>query len=72
MKDLKNLKGAKELGKAVQKSITGGIRHDGNCSCFCYRNGGNYQSSCFTTCPDGSIPGQDEGNSEDCFPVGWY
>ncbi len=62
MKDLKNSKGAKELNKTAQKRISGGqpIPQPNNCKCFCWNNGA-YLHSCFTFCPDGSIPGLIEG-----------
>ncbi|RXQ91017.1 hypothetical protein EO244_13010 [Ancylomarina salipaludis] len=67
MTKLKNLTGAKKLSYSEQKVILGGQpMPPANCRCFCWENHGPVDSSCFQKCPDGSIPGQMEGNGSDC------
>lgn len=73
MKKLTNLKGAKQLSKKEQQSVTGGkLQPPANCKCFCYTNGNRHNASCFELCPDGDIPGQYEGNGDNCVPNGGY
>jgi hypothetical protein len=72
MKDLKNLKGAKNLTKTAQKGIRGGIGiDDPDCKCFCYVNNVQVLSSCRYLCADGTIPGVISGDSS-CWTPNYY
>lgn len=72
MKDLKKIKGAKNLTKTAQKVIRGGIgMDDPDCQCFCYINNNQVSSSCFYLCADGTIPGVISGDSS-CWPPNGY
>ncbi|MCP4176152.1 MAG: hypothetical protein GY756_00120 [bacterium] len=68
---MKNLKNYKKLNRTAQKKISGGqpVPQPNNCKCFCWGNNGAYPHSCFSFCPDGSIPGLIEGDST-CHPGG--
>ncbi|CAA9203620.1 hypothetical protein FLA105534_04800 [Flavobacterium bizetiae] len=67
LKNILNLEGAQLLSANEQKNIQGGqpIKPPTNCRCFCSTG----SASCFTYCPDGTIPGLSEGSTGNCkFP----
>ncbi|MBF4515057.1 hypothetical protein IRZ71_01820 [Flavobacterium sp. ANB] len=72
LKNIINLDGAQMLSIKEQKSILGGLPvQPDNCKCFCY-NSSNHKVSayCFSYCPDGTIPGLEEGSTGNCkFPL---
>ncbi|OXG09374.1 hypothetical protein BC749_101825 [Flavobacterium araucananum] len=70
IKNILNLDGAYLLSAYEQKSIQGGQPiQPSTCHCFCSNSHGSVSASCFTYCPDGSIPGLSEGSTGNCkFP----
>ncbi|WP_394772757.1 hypothetical protein [Flavobacterium sp.] len=70
IKNILNLEGAHLLSSHEQKVIQGGQPiPPSNCHCFCVRGNVSSSASCFTYCPDGSIPGLSEGSTGNCkFP----
>lgn len=66
LKNILNLEGAQLLSANEQKVIQGGQPiNPSTCRCFCSTG----SASCFTYCPDGSIPGLSEGSTGNCkFP----
>ncbi|MEP6929276.1 MAG: hypothetical protein ABI850_04655, partial [Flavobacterium sp.] len=53
------------------KNIMGGLPvQPANCKCFCYNGTQKVSAYCFSYCPDGSIPGLEEGSTGNCkFPL---
>jgi hypothetical protein len=70
LKKILSLDGAEKLSGQQQKNIAGG--GGGNCNCFCYNSQNQKVAhSCFTYCPDGTIPGLYPGSTGNCtFPGG--
>jgi len=72
LKNILNLDGAYLLSADEQKFIQGGtpVQPD-NCACFCWDSSHVKRSAyCFSYCPDGSIPGLEEGSTGNCkFPL---
>jgi len=66
-------KGAQQLSVNEQKSIFGGLPvQPATCRCFCYTSNHKVNAYCYTLCPDGSIPGIEEGSTGNCgypFPL---
>ena len=58
MKNLKNLKGANELSKNEQKSINGGVIHNGNWifNSFGNENGFDFRCDSNSDCPNAVNP----------------
>jgi len=72
LKAIFNLEGAIKLSSNEQKSIIGGLPvQPANCKCFCYNSSSQKVSAyCFSYCPDGTIPGLEEGSTGNCkFPL---
>ncbi len=66
---MENLKWTQKLSRKDLKNVTGGTKvPPPNCSCFCYIGTVKTSHSCFTYCPDGSIPGLNPGSGPDCHP----
>ncbi|RXM49381.1 hypothetical protein [Flavobacterium sp. YO12] len=68
LKNILNQKDTFLLSAAEQKNIKGGgpINPPSNCRCSCPGTGSN---SCFSYCPDGTIPALNEGSTGNCkFP----
>jgi hypothetical protein len=70
LKNILKLEGTQELTINQQKNILGSVKPpSGNCSCFCYSNGVKIGNSCFSYCPDGTVPGLNQGSTGNCtFP----
>ncbi|WP_456312734.1 hypothetical protein [Pseudomonas shirazensis] len=72
LKNIINLEGAHMLSANEQKSILGGLPvQPANCKCFCYNTlNQKVRAYCFSYCPDGTIPGLEEGSTGNCkFPL---
>lgn len=72
LRNILNLEGAQKLSAYEQKNISGGLPvQPSNCACFCYDSSHIKRSAyCFSYCPDGSIPGLEEGSTGNCkFPL---
>ncbi len=68
LQNIFKLQGAQKLPKNEQKNIigSGGIPPT-NCKCFCYNSAGaKVNASCFTFCPNGSVPGLYPGSTGNC------
>ncbi|KUJ63169.1 hypothetical protein AR687_03155 [Flavobacteriaceae bacterium CRH] len=72
LKKIINLDGSEMLSVNEQKSILGGVPvQPANCKCFCYNTSSQKVNAyCFSYCPDGTIPGLEEGSTGNCkFPL---
>ncbi len=68
LQNILKLNGAQQLNKTEKKNIIGnGNVPPTNCKCFCYNGAGvKVNASCFTLCPNGSVPGLYPGSTGNC------
>lgn len=72
LKSIINLKDAQIISRSEQKTIMGGTPvQPADCACFCTDRSTHQKVAayCFSYCPDGSVPGIEEGSTGKCGPV---